>query len=97
VSRLTATARLAWCNIIVAGQETAVQRSSAPSFGRLEGVSAGRIVDVETKSQACAMGGVVYLRAQRGCMLYCDKEVRGVPTYMYLASMDWVWRSTVER
>ena len=51
-------------------------------------MSAGRIVDVETKSQACAMGGVVYLRARRGCMLHCDKEVRGVPTYMYLASID---------
>jgi hypothetical protein len=68
-----------------------------PQLRQVGGVSGGRIVDVETKSQACAMGGVVYLRAQRGWMLHCDKEVRGVPTYMYLAAMDWVWRRGDER
>ena len=46
------------------------------------------IVDVETNSQVCAMGGVVYLRARRGSMLLRDKEVRGIPAYMYLAVME---------
>ena len=76
--------------LIVAGQETANRRSSASQLRQVERVSAEVIVDVETNSQVCAMGSVVYLRAFRGSMLLRDKEVRGIPAYMYLAAIHWV-------